>query len=157
MFVLVLRYILSNSFDWSISILKCFFSSICSFADFRLWRKMLITSKFVNETHYLLTLSEGNAGVYCRVADIKHGQSFTCSIDPHSTYREYIITNASAGRLLVTSDDMADFGVITIDCNDQNFRWTGSPRPPVRLPNDKSRRSRFSFLACLRSWFCWWN
>ena len=42
-FKCVLRSSLSNSFDWSISILKWFFSSISSFAVSRLWWKMFAT------------------------------------------------------------------------------------------------------------------
>ena len=92
---------------------KSVFSSICSFAVFRLWRKML-TTKIINGSGCSLELKESNAGVFSKIGQLKHGASFTISIDANATYREYIIGPPSH-PLIITSDDIRLSEVIKVN------------------------------------------
>ena len=101
-------------------------------------------TKIVNKTHCFLEVREGNAGVYSSVGEIRPGESLTFSINENATYREFWIRTLPDGVILtLTSDDMVEFGVITIIGQDENIQWeptekrTYSGRPPL------SRLSRF--------------
>ena len=110
-----------------------------------------VTSKIVNKTDYLLTLSEGNAGVYSKVAEIKLGESFTCSIDANATYREYWIrASGTTSTLILTSDDLVEFAVITIISEGENLSREDTEH---RRPSRPSESPLSRFLE----WFRWRN
>ncbi len=125
-----------------------FFSFICSFAVFRLGRKMKTTT-ILNRTEYRIMVKEGRAGIYSELANITAGQSFTLNIDENHTYQDYIFS-CSAGTLLVTSDDLADNGVITITWENGKLQMILTPRRAVSKPLSKSSSSRFRFLEWFR-------
>ena len=112
---------------------------------------MARVTTIVNKTDYLLTLSEGNAGVYSEVAEIKLGESFTFSIDANATYREYWIRESGTmSTLRLTSDDLVEYAVVTINCDGNELSWAGTRCPHRPIPNDEPRRSIFTFLEWFR-------
>jgi len=87
------------------------------------------TTEVINRSGHRLTLKEGNAGVYCTLAEISDGESFTVSFDPNHTYREYWIGATDIDYpLIVPSDEVSECEVITIICNDKGLDCIMTPR-----------------------------
>ena len=87
----------------------------------------MYTTTIVNCTDYDLTVMEGNAGLYSRVGHISAGKSFKCNTDPNATYREYAF-ECSGQKLIVSSIDMADSGVITITWEEEKLMMKTTTR-----------------------------
>lgn len=87
------------------------------------------TTKFINRSGFRLTLKEGNAGVYAKVAELSEGESLTFGFNPSSTYRElWISATENYGHLIISSDDLAEFETITIICKDESLSYTEQRR-----------------------------
>jgi len=91
---------------------------------------------------YSLELKEGNAGVFSKLGQLKDGASFTISIDTNATYREYLIGSSISHPLIITSDELIDFKVITVILKNGELNMEQTPRDPPKAPS-KSYWSEF--------------
>ena len=111
------------------------------------------TTKFVNATAIPFALKEGNAGVYTHVCNLgvnAPDNQHSVEIDHNATYREYVVaTNVQGQKVLVTSDDCAEFSRIEIIKNDQNtYTYKGYKRADAKGKSEGSG---------LFGWLKFWN
>jgi len=116
----------------------------------------MITTVIFNRSGLRLTLKEGNAGVYCIVAVISDGESFTVSLDPNSTYREYVIFVATVNELVLSSDELADCEAITVIWKDKDKKLDYDAKPRgmssssrASTRSDSRASTLFNFLRSL--------
>jgi len=90
----------------------------------------MFTTEIINRSGYFLKLREGNAGQYTQVAEINDGESFTVSLDPNSTYKEFefVIPPDYSCKLKLSSDELTDWEVITIIWNKKGLDYDTKPR-----------------------------
>ena len=106
----------------------------------------MLLKRIVNGSGHVLTLKEGNAGVYSTLAEVSDGDSFIWSFDPSATYREIHISSATIGEpLIVSSDELADFDVVTVGCVDGKLKIQEKPRS-LHGASSKSSLLRRSLL-----------
>jgi hypothetical protein len=112
------------------------------------------TTKFVNGTTTPFALKEGNAGVYTHVCNLgvkAPNNQHSIEIDHNATYREYVVATGIQGqRVLVTSDDCAEYSTIKIvKCDDHNtYKFEGVNRADAKGKSEGSG---------LFGWLKFWN
>lgn len=113
------------------------------------------TTKFVNATATTFALKEGNAGVYTHVCNLgvnAPDNQHSVEIDHNATYREYVVATSIQGqKVLVTSDDCAEFSRIEIIKNDDvlnPYTYKGYERADAKGKSEGSG---------LFGWLKFWN
>ena len=107
------------------------------------------TTKFVNATTIPFALKEGNAGVYTHVCNLDvnpPNNQHSIELDHNATYREYVVATGIQGeKVLVTSDDCAEYSTIRIIKDDVHNAYT--------FDGDKRADAKGSGLfGWLKSW-----
>ena len=92
----------------------------------------MLTTTIINASGYPLELKEGNAGVYSKLSQLRDGASFAVSIDPSSTYREFLIGSSTIDPLTITTDDISLFEVITVIWKNGELNMEQKPRNPPK-------------------------
>ncbi|KAG0625617.1 hypothetical protein M758_2G068800 [Ceratodon purpureus] len=108
-------------------------------------------TKFVNGTSSELTLKEANSGIHRLLFKLRKKDQFRSSfemkLDNNATYREYhlfVIPSSSASTIVVSSDHLVDFKVITIiEVEPGVFSWKGEPRKQ-EMTKDKQEEAGHS-------------
>jgi len=111
------------------------------------------TTKFVNATTIPFALKEGNGGVYTHVCNLgvnAPNNQHSIEIDHNATYREYVVATGIQGqKVLVTSDDCAEYSTIRIveDGVQNAYTFDG-----VRRADAKGKSEGSGFFGLLKFW-----
>jgi hypothetical protein len=93
-----------------------------------------------NKSACVIRISAGNPVSYTEIAEIPFKGRYKVYVDPNGTYREYIIDvieMPDVSPLILTPDDMIDFGTIEITVEEGMIKTE-------RKPRDTGRASRGS-------------
>lgn len=97
-------------------------------------------TKVVNTTGEEFLLKEGTAGIYRLLKKLKPDESYTISVDPNATYREYwcAVKDDDPKAVILSSDDCQEYSVVRIkgssggDSGEPPYSWDGDFRDPKR-------------------------
>jgi len=102
----------------------------------------------INDTTQVIRIIEGNAGVYTTYAQLDPGEKIFLTVDPNATYREFNVRVGEQEFQSFSSDDYAEYDVITL-CHltpNGSVAWHGVPR-------DKSSH-KLKVLICIHTPHC---
>lgn len=100
---------------------------------------MVIQTKVINSTTEKFILKEGTGGIYRRLVELAPEKSYTISVDPSATYREYwcATKDNDPKAVILSSDDCQEYSVVRIIKNPQpqgssdqepSYIWEGDLR-----------------------------
>lgn len=117
----------------------------------------MVTTKIINETNSVITLKEGNVGVFYKLSELPKKGSLDITVDPNATYREYLVgCTPNDKQITLSSDELIDNEKIRIKANnDGTLRAEGFARrhaeQNAEVTNGTWRNKAHKFFqACLR-------